>query len=112
MLLVIIANNLIDMQGERIVCVIRDHKIAIGCTPTDFKGISPFTCMHHILLEEKSKSTRKMQCLNHPMMEEVKAQILNLKVFVSRLIQPIRVDPEDVPLMIQKIGNNESDENG
>jgi hypothetical protein len=27
------------------------------------------------------------------MIEEVKAEILNLKVFVSGLIQPIRIDP-------------------
>ena len=62
--------------------------------PTGFKGISHFTCIHHILLEEKLKSTRKMQRrLNRPMIEEVKAEILNLKVFASGLIQPIRIDP-------------------
>ncbi|KAJ7971705.1 Retrovirus-related Pol polyprotein [Quillaja saponaria] len=57
---VIIVKNLTDVQEERLVRVLRGHKIAIGWTLVDIKGISPSMCMHRILLEENRKPTREM----------------------------------------------------
>ncbi|CAN6716301.1 unnamed protein product [Malus baccata var. baccata] len=46
---------------------------------TDIKGISPTTCMHRILLEEGSKTSREAQRrLNPPMMEVVKKEVIKL----------------------------------
>jgi len=56
-----------------------DHKTTIGWTLADIKGISSSMCMHHILLEDNVKPTRKMQKrLNLPMMEVMKTKILKL----------------------------------
>ena len=75
-LLVII---LTPVQQAKLIRVLRDHKMAIGWTIADIKGISPSMCMHRILLEEGSKPTRDAQrCLNSPMMEVIKKEILKL----------------------------------
>jgi hypothetical protein len=76
---VIIAKGLISAQEEKLVKLLSDHKAAIGWTLADIKGISLSMCMHHILLEDNAKPTRKLQRrLNPPMMEVVKAEILKL----------------------------------
>ena len=58
---VIIAKKLTPLQEERLIKMLREHKIAIGWTIADIKGISPSMCMHRILLEEGSKPTREAQ---------------------------------------------------
>ena len=76
---VIIAKTLTSVQQEKLIRVLRDHKTAIGWTIADIKGISPSVCMHYILLEEGSKSTRDEQRrLNPPIMEVIKNEILKL----------------------------------
>ena len=53
--------------------------MAIGWTIADIKGISPSTCMHHILLKEGAKPSRQPQRrLNPPMMDVVKKEILKI----------------------------------
>jgi len=75
----IIAKGLTSAQKEKPVKLLCDHKIAISWTLTNIKGISPLMCMHHILLEDNAKPTRKMQRrLNPPMIEVVKVKILKL----------------------------------
>ena len=54
MLPMIISSKLSAPQEEKFVQVLKEHKIAIGWTIADIKGISPSTCMHHILIEEGS----------------------------------------------------------
>lgn len=55
MLLVIIANSLNELEEEKLLRVLREHKGAIGWTITDIKGISPSLCMHKILMEDDFK---------------------------------------------------------
>jgi hypothetical protein len=75
-------------QEEKLVKLLCDHKMTIGWTLADIKGISPSMCMHHILLEDNAKLTREMQRrLNPPMMEVVKAEIL--KLLDAGVIYPI-----------------------
>ena len=58
--------------------VLKENKMAIAWTLSDIRGISLFTCVHKINLEERSKPSREAQCrLNHPMMEVVKRKFLN-----------------------------------
>jgi membrane-associated HD superfamily phosphohydrolase len=78
-LLVIIAKSLTSAQEEKLVKLLCDHKTTIGWTLADIKGISPLMCIHHILLEDNTKPTRKTQRrLNLPIMEVVKVEILKL----------------------------------
>lgn len=70
---VIISNKLSSSEEERLICVLKEFKEAIGWTVGDIKGLSPSTCMHRILLEEGYKPSRQVQRrLNPPMMEVVK----------------------------------------
>ncbi|KAM1420670.1 hypothetical protein ACFX2I_003014 [Malus domestica] len=61
MLPVIVFSSLMAMEKEKLIRVLKEHKIAIGWTLADIKGISPTTCMHRILLEEGAKQTREAQ---------------------------------------------------
>jgi len=55
---VIIASDLVDAQ-EKLLDVLREHKIAIGWTIEDIKGITPSVVMHKIHLEEDAKPSRE-----------------------------------------------------
>jgi hypothetical protein len=113
-LLVIIAKGLTSVQEEKLVKLLCDHKTAIGWTLVDIKGISPSMCMHHILLKDNAKPTRKMQKrLNPPMMEVVKAEILKLldarviySITDSKWVAPIHVVPKKTGIMLLKNKNN------
>ncbi|CAN6566350.1 unnamed protein product [Malus baccata var. baccata] len=52
---VIVSSSLMTHEEEKLVRVLREHKTAMGWTLADIRGISPTTCMHHILLEEGTK---------------------------------------------------------
>ncbi|CAN6570889.1 unnamed protein product [Malus baccata var. baccata] len=76
---VIISSSLTAQEESKLVRVLKEYKTAIGWTLADIKGISPTTCMHRILLEEGSKTSREAQRrLNPLMMEVVKKEIIKL----------------------------------
>ncbi|KAM1573916.1 hypothetical protein ACFX1Z_043319 [Malus domestica] len=56
---VIISSSLTAQEESKLVRVLKEYKTAIGWTLADIKGISPTTCMHRILLEEGSKTSRE-----------------------------------------------------
>ena len=97
-------------QEEKLVKLLCDHKMTIGWTLADIKGISPSMCMHHILLEDNVKPTREMQRrLNLPMMEVVKAEILKLldacviyPITDSKWVAPIHVVPKKTGITLVK----------
>jgi hypothetical protein len=57
-LLMIIALELSLGEEEKLLKVLRNHKIALGWTITNIKGISPSKCMHKILLGDEARPTR------------------------------------------------------
>ena len=54
---VIISSSLSNMEEEKLLKVLKEHKEAIGWSLDNIKGIRPSICMHLILLEEDSKPT-------------------------------------------------------
>ena len=112
---IIITKRLTSAQEEKLVKWLCNHKIAIGCTLANNKGISPSMCMHRILLEENAKPTREMQRrLNPPMMEVVKAEILKLldagviyPITNSKWMAPIHVVPKKNRIMQVKNKNDD-----
>ncbi|KAM1811185.1 hypothetical protein ACFX1T_027755 [Malus domestica] len=56
---VIISTSLTAQEEGKLMRVLKEYKTAIGWTLADIKGISPTTCMHRILLEEGSKTSRE-----------------------------------------------------
>ncbi|XP_070022574.1 uncharacterized protein [Nicotiana sylvestris] len=68
---VIISSDLLDMQVQQLLQVLKECKTVIGWTMADIKGISPTYCMHKILLEEGHKPSREHQRRLNPNMKEV-----------------------------------------
>ena len=52
---VIINSSLSDLEEEKLLRVLKEHRRAIGWTISDINGISPSLCMHKILMEESYK---------------------------------------------------------
>ena len=52
---IIISSSLSNMEEEKLLNILKEHKEAIGWSLADIKGIMPSMCMHRILLEEDSK---------------------------------------------------------
>ena len=48
---VIISASLTELEEEKLLRVLRDHKNALGWSLANFKGIRSSMCMHRILLE-------------------------------------------------------------
>ena len=57
--LVIISSSLELDQENKLLEILRTHKIAIGWTIADIKGINPLICTHRIHLEEDVKPSRQ-----------------------------------------------------
>ena len=58
---VIISSSLSNLEEEKLLKILKEHKEAIGWSLADIKGIRPSMCMHRILLEEDSKPTMDAQ---------------------------------------------------
>ncbi|XP_059650641.1 uncharacterized protein LOC132296454 [Cornus florida] len=58
---VIISAKLSNVQEEKLLEVLANHREAIGWSVADLKGIDPLVCMHRIFLEEDSKPSREAQ---------------------------------------------------
>jgi hypothetical protein len=66
---VIVAANLSFGEEEKLLRVLREHRITLGWTIVDIKGISPAKCMHQIFLEDEVNKanpgcTKKVQPTN------------------------------------------------
>ncbi|XP_068648704.1 uncharacterized protein [Aristolochia californica] len=115
MLPVIISSKLSAPQEEKLVQVLKENKKAIGWTIADIKGISPSTCMHHILLEDGAKpSCQPKRRLNPPMMDVEKKEILKLlevrviyPISDSTWVSPIQVVTKKTGITIVKNQNDE-----
>ena len=56
-LLMIILSYLSQLEEEKMLRVLREHREAVGWCLADIKGIRPSMYMHRILLEDDSKPT-------------------------------------------------------
>ena len=68
---VIISANLSAEEEEKLLDVMKAHRLAIGYSLDDLKGISPALCMQTINLEEDANPVVDYQCCLHPKMKEV-----------------------------------------
>ncbi|PIN11732.1 DNA-directed DNA polymerase [Handroanthus impetiginosus] len=99
---VIISFSLSDLQVEKLLRVLRNHKGAIGWTIADIKGISPSFCIHKILLEDDQKpSVESQRRLNPIMTEVVKKEIIKWldagiihPIFYSSWVSPVQCVPK------------------
>ena len=68
---VIINSSLSDVEEEKLLRILREHKMALGWTISNIKGISPSICTHKILMEDKYKPIVQPQRSLNPSMQEV-----------------------------------------
>ncbi|XP_062100913.1 uncharacterized protein LOC133806843 [Humulus lupulus] len=58
---VIVSSSISNEEMEKLLRVLRTHKLAIGWTLADIQGVSPSTVMHKILMEDDSKPSIEAQ---------------------------------------------------
>ena len=68
---VMISASLNELEEEKLLRVLRDHKNALGWSLAYLKGIRPSMCMHRILLEDGHKPSVEAQRRLNPTMKEV-----------------------------------------
>ena len=60
-----------EAEEQKLLLILRKYKEAIAWSIEDLKGISPFICMHKILLEDNAKTFIEHQRRLNPVMKEV-----------------------------------------
>ena len=112
---VIINSSLSDVEEEKLLRILREHKKALGWTISDIKGISPSICTHKILMEDKYKPIVQPQRRLNPSMQEVvhkevlkllDAEIIYL-ISDSAWVSPVQVVPKKGGITVIKNDNNE-----
>ena len=68
---VIISAALTEAEEQKLLESLRKYKEAIAWSIEDLKGISPFICMHKILLNDNAKTSIEHQRRLNPVMKEV-----------------------------------------
>ena len=99
---VIISSYLSNMEEEKLLKILKEHKEAIGWSLADIKGIRPSMCMHIILLEEDSKPKVDAQRgLNPSMKEVVRKEVLKwldagviYPIYDNSWVSPVQVVPK------------------
>jgi hypothetical protein len=112
---VIISASLDEVQEEKLLRVLREHKSALGWILADIKGISPSICMHKILLEEGMKPVIDQQRRLNPIMKEVvKKEIIKwldagiiYPISDSSWVSPVQCVPKKGGMTVVKNDNNE-----
>ena len=99
---VIISAHLSNHEEKKLQKTLRKHRVAIGYTLDDLKGISPTLCQHKINMEPDAKPVVDHQrWLNPKMKEVVRTKILNILetciiylIADSRWVSPIHCVPK------------------
>ncbi|RDY11031.1 hypothetical protein CR513_04352, partial [Mucuna pruriens] len=112
---IIIANNLLQEQEDKLLNILRQHKKAIGWKLADLPDINPSICMHRILMEEENKPIRQQQRrLNPTLLDVVKKEVTKLlatgiiyPISDSQWVSPVQVVPKKSGMTVTK---NQHDE--
>ena len=112
---IIISSSLDPDQENKLLEILRTHKIAIGWTIVDIKGIIPLICTHMIHLEEDVKPSRQPQRRLNPVMKEVvKKEVLKLldvcviyPIADSKWVNPTQVVPKKSGVTVVTNEHNE-----
>uniref|UniRef100_A0A2N9EKE0 Retrotransposon gag domain-containing protein n=1 Tax=Fagus sylvatica TaxID=28930 RepID=A0A2N9EKE0_FAGSY len=113
--LVVISAALNEEHESKLLYVLKDHKLAIGWTIANIKGISPLICTHKIYLEDDCKTSKEPQCRLNPTMEDVlKNEVIKLldagiiyPISDSKWVSPTQVVPKKSGITVVKNANDE-----
>ena len=100
--LVIISAELIKLEKQKLLKILRKYQEAIAWSIEYLKGINPSICMHKILLEENAKTSLEHQKRLNPVMKEVvKKELLKwlnadfiYEISDSHWVSPVHVVPK------------------
>jgi hypothetical protein len=84
----IISSKISGREEERLLGVLKKHRVAMGYTLDDLKGISPTICQHAINMEPDAKPVVEHQCCLIPKMKDV-ARNEALTLLDGGIIYPI-----------------------
>ncbi|XP_012846939.1 PREDICTED: uncharacterized protein LOC105966909 [Erythranthe guttata] len=112
---VIISQSLSTLQEQRLLEVLREHKMALGWKIADIKGISPSLCMHKIILDDQQHPSVEQQRRLNPIMKEVvKKEILKwldagiiYPISYSAWVSPVQCVPKKGGMTVIRNANNE-----
>ncbi|CAM8906109.1 unnamed protein product [Rhodiola kirilowii] len=112
---VIVNASLTDVETQKLLDVLREHRPALGYSIDDLKGISPDLCMHRINLEDDARPSRDaLRRLNPKLNDVVKKEILKLldagiiySVADSKWVSPVHVVPKKGGLTVVRNEHNE-----
>ena len=107
---VVISSSLTSDQEGKLLNLLKEHKLAIGWTLKDIKGINPLICTHRIYLEDNARTYRQPQRrLNPHMKEVVKTEVLKLldagiiyPISDSKWVSPTQVVPKKSGITVVK----------
>ena len=98
-LTVIISSSLSNMEEEKLLKILKEHKEVIGWSLANIKGIRPSMCMHKILVEKDSKLIVDAQRRLNPLMKEVVRKEV-LKWLGAGVIYPISDSSKVSPIQV------------
>ncbi|GJY14333.1 reverse transcriptase domain-containing protein [Tanacetum coccineum] len=94
---VIISSHLSKEKKNKLISILKKHKLAFAWKTTDILGICPSLCKHKIqLLDDKKPVVQKQRRLNPNMQEVVKKEIM--KLLDTSIIYPIADSPWVSPI--------------
>ena len=110
----IISASLKEIEEDKLLRVLRDHKNTLGWSLVDLKGIYPSMCMHRILLEDGHKpSVEAQRRLNPTMKEVVRKEVLKwldtgviYPISDSAWVSPVQVVPKKGGTTVIRTENN------
>ena len=68
---VIISTELIELEKQKLLEILKKYQEAIAWSIEDLKGINPSICMHKILLEDNAKTSIEHKRMLNPVIKEV-----------------------------------------
>ena len=112
---IIISANLSEYEEERLLKILRKHRVAIRYTLDDLKGISPTLYQHKINMEPDAKPVVDHQRQLNPKMKElVRTEILKLleaciiyPIADSRWVSPVHCVPNKGGITVVPNDKNE-----
>jgi hypothetical protein len=85
---VIVGDELSPEENEKLLNKLKKHRMVIGYSINDLKGLSPAFCTHHIPMEDQCKPVVDHQRrLTHAMREVVKKEVI--KLLDAGIIYPV-----------------------
>lgn len=83
-----VSSSLSLLELDKLLCVLKEYREALGWSIDDIKGISPALCMHRILLEDEYQPKAQPQRRLNPVMQEVVKEEV-IKLLDAYMIYPI-----------------------